>query len=64
MYFLKSLVSKNIERWNYKMYVLFVESYSENDFLRIFALFSRKNVDNEDNLFQQSFIKLHTSSRK
>ena len=64
MYFLKSLVSKNIERWNYKMYVLFVDSCSENDFLRIFAFFSGKNVDNEDNLFQQSFIKLYASSRK
>ena len=64
MYFLKSLVSKNIERWNYKMYVLFVDSCSENDFLRIFAFFSRKNVDNEDNLFQLSFIKLYASSRK
>ena len=46
------------------MYVLFVDSCSENDFLRIFTFFSRKNVDNEDNLFQQSFIKLYASSRK
>ena len=47
MYFLKSLVSKNIERWNYKRYVLFVESYSEKDFLKISAFFSLRNVDNE-----------------
>ena len=32
MYLLKSLVSKNIERKDYKRYVLFVDSYSENHF--------------------------------
>ena len=47
MYVLKSLVSKNIERWDYKRYFVFVDSYSENDFLKISAFFSHKNVDNE-----------------
>ena len=37
---------KNIERWDYKRYVLFVDSYSEND-LKISAFFSHKNVDNK-----------------
>ena len=46
MYLLKSLVSKNIERWDYKRYVLFVDSYSEND-LKISPFFSHKNFDNE-----------------
>ena len=47
MYLLKSLVSKNIEQWDYKRYVLFVDSYSEKDFLKIFAFFSLKNSDND-----------------
>ena len=47
MYLLKSLVSKNIEQWDYKRYVLFVDSYSEKDFLKIFAFFSLKNIDND-----------------
>ena len=33
----------------YKRYVLFVDSYSEKDFLKIFAFFYLKNVDNVDN---------------
>ena len=45
MYLLKSLVSKNIERKDYKWYVLFVDSYSENHF-KIF--FPHRNVDNEE----------------
>ena len=45
MYLLKSLVSKNIERKDYKWYVLFVDSYSENHF-KIF--FSHRNNDNEE----------------
>ena len=48
MYLFKSLVSKNIERWDYKRYVLFVDSYSEMNFLKISAFFCLKNVDNEE----------------
>ena len=48
MYLLKSLVSKNIERKDYKWYVLFVDSYSENHF-KIF--FSHRNVDNEESFW-------------
>ena len=47
MYLLKSLVSKDIERWDYKRYVLFVGGYSENDIYKISAFFSLNNVDNE-----------------
>ena len=46
MYLLKSLVSKNIESKDYKRYVLFVDSYSENHFKICF--FSHRNVDNEE----------------
>ena len=48
MYLFKSLVSKIIERWDYKRYVLFVDSYSEMNFLKISAFFCLKNVDNEE----------------
>ena len=48
MNILKSLVSKNIERWDYKRYVIFIDSYSEKDFLKISDFFSLKNVDNEE----------------
>ena len=45
--FWNPLFQKNIERWDCKRYVLFVDSsYSENDFLKISA-FSHMNVDNE-----------------
>ena len=47
MYLLKSLVSKDIERRDYKRYVLFVDGYSENDIHKISAFFSHNNVDNE-----------------
>ena len=47
MYFLKSLASKNIGRWDYKRYVLFVDSYSEKYFLKTSAFFFLKNIDNE-----------------
>ena len=43
MYLFKSLVSKIIKR-----YVLFVDSYSEMNFLKISAFFCLKNVDNEE----------------
>ena len=56
MYLLKSLVSKNIERWDYKRYVLFVDSYSEKDFLKISTFFSL-NVDNEGS-FRAGFHKV------
>ena len=36
---------KNIVRWDYKRYVLLVDSYSEKGFLKISALFSLENVD-------------------
>ena len=45
--FWNPLFQKNIERWDCKRYVLFVDSsYSENDFLKISA-FSHMNVDNK-----------------
>ena len=47
MYVLKSLISKNIERWDYKRYVLFIDSYNENGLLKISPFFSLKNGDNE-----------------
>ena len=49
MYLLKFFVSKNIARWDYKRYALFVDSYDENNFLRILLSFpiSFKNIDNE-----------------
>ena len=39
---------KEIERWDYKRYVLFVDSYSENDFLKISAFFFHKNLGKEE----------------